>query len=180
VRGSPAQLGDDDRACLVLEVLHMAQDVWMGHHGHECTLHSVLGCCLPAHRQCQLRRGTAVPGQRGNRSGFRDHPLGACATARTKDRVRPSAFSALATLASELKWRASVRTLHTAAMKKQRIVTLAISGGRLFTRPFRDARRFPSTRWYPVPRATRTTLGFGICPSFKDLFRSPRAKPKLT
>jgi hypothetical protein len=27
------------------------------------------------------------------------------------------------------------------------------------TRPFRDARRFPSTRWYLVPRATRTTLG---------------------
>jgi hypothetical protein len=27
---------------------------------------------------------------------------------------------------------------------------------------FRDFRRFPSTRWYPVPRATRTTLGFGL------------------
>jgi hypothetical protein len=26
----------------------------------------------------------------------------------------------------------------------------------------RDARRFPSTRLYPVPRATRTTLGFGM------------------
>jgi hypothetical protein len=31
----------------------------------------------------------------------------------------------------------------------------------------RDARRFPSTRWYPLPEATRTTLGFGIHPSFK-------------
>jgi hypothetical protein len=35
------------------------------------------------------------------------------------------------------------------------------------TGPFRDALRFRSTRWYPVPGATRTTLGFGICPSFK-------------
>jgi hypothetical protein len=45
------------------------------------------------------------------------------------------------------------------------------------TGPLRDARRFPSTRWYPVPRATRTTLGFGICPSFKDHSLSRRAKP---
>jgi hypothetical protein len=37
-----------------------------------------------------------------------------------------------------------------------RIVTVGISGGRSLTRPLRDARRFPSTRWYPVPRATRT------------------------
>jgi hypothetical protein len=43
--------------------------------------------------------------------------------------------------------------------------------------PLRDARRFPSTRWYPVPGATRTTLGFGICPSFKGHFLSRRAKP---
>jgi hypothetical protein len=45
-------------------------------------------------------------------------------------------------------------------------------GDRL-TRPFRDARRFTSTRWYPVPGATRTTLGFGICPSFKGHSLSP-------
>ena len=45
------------------------------------------------------------------------------------------------------------------------------------TRPLRDAHRFPSTRWYPVPGATRTTLGFGIRPSFKDPFLSRRAKP---
>jgi hypothetical protein len=32
------------------------------------------------------------------------------------------------------------------AMQKLRIVTLGISGGRALTRPFRDARRFPSTR----------------------------------
>jgi hypothetical protein len=33
------------------------------------------------------------------------------------------------------------------AMSKLRIVTLGISGGRSLTRPLRDARRFPSTRW---------------------------------
>jgi hypothetical protein len=45
------------------------------------------------------------------------------------------------------------------------------------TRPFRDTRRSPSPRWYPVPRATRTTSGFvGIRPSlFKDSL-SRRAK----
>jgi hypothetical protein len=48
---------------------------------------------------------------------------------------------------------------------------------RSLTRPFRDARRFPSIRWYPVPEATRTTLGFWICPSFKDHSLSRRAKP---
>ena len=42
------------------------------------------------------------------------------------------------------------------------------------TRLFRDARRFPSARWYPVPRATRTTRESGICPSFKDHFLSAR------
>jgi hypothetical protein len=36
----------------------------------------------------------------------------------------------------------------------------------------RDAHRFPSRRWYPVTGATRTTLRFGICPSFKG--HSPR------
>ena len=65
---------------------------------------------------------------------------------------------------------------HT-AMKKLRIGLLGISGGRSLTRPFRDAHRFPSTRWYPVPEAARTTLGFGICPSFKGHCLSPRGKP---
>jgi hypothetical protein len=37
--------------------------------------------------------------------------------------------------------------------KELRIVTFGISGGRSLTGPFRDARRFPSTRWYPVPEA---------------------------
>jgi hypothetical protein len=46
--------------------------------------------------------------------------------------------------------------------------------------PLRDAHRFPSTRWYPLPGATRTTLGFGICPSFKGHFLSRRAKTQLT
>jgi hypothetical protein len=63
------------------------------------------------------------------------------------------------------------------AMKRLRIVTVGISGGRSLTGPLRDARRFPSTRWYPVPRATRTTRVFGICPSFKDHSLSRRAKP---
>jgi hypothetical protein len=63
------------------------------------------------------------------------------------------------------------------AMQKLQIVTLGISGGRSLTGPFRDARRLPSTRWYPVPRATRTTLWFGIRPSFKGHSLSRRAKP---
>jgi hypothetical protein len=50
--------------------------------------------------------------------------------------------------------------------EKLRIVTL-FGWERSLTGPLRDARRFRSTRWYPVPGATRTTLGFGICPSFK-------------
>jgi hypothetical protein len=65
---------------------------------------------------------------------------------------------------------------HT-AMHKLRIVTLGISGGRWLTRPLHDARRFASTRWYPVPGATRTPRKLGICPSFKDPFLSPRAEP---
>jgi hypothetical protein len=39
----------------------------------------------------------------------------------------------------------------TADGKKLRIVTLRISGGRSLTGPIRDARRFPSTRWNPIP-----------------------------
>jgi hypothetical protein len=49
---------------------------------------------------------------------------------------------------------------------------IGISGGGSLTGPLRDARRFPSTRWYPVPGATRPTLGFGIGPSFKGHFLS--------
>ena len=48
-----------------------------------------------------------------------------------------------------------------------RIVTVGISGGRSLRGRAPDARHFPSTRWYPVPGATRTTLGFGICPSLE-------------
>jgi hypothetical protein len=62
-------------------------------------------------------------------------------------------------------------------MQKLRIVTLGISGGRSLTGPLRDARRFSSTPWYPVPGATRTPLGLGIGPSFKDHSMSRRAKP---
>jgi hypothetical protein len=73
--------------------------------------------------------------------------------------------------------RARVARAGDAATNKLRIVTLGISGGRSLTGPFRDARRFPSTRWYLVPGATCTTLGLGICPSFKDHSLSRRAKP---
>ena len=52
-------------------------------------------------------------------------------------------------------------------------MTVGVSGG-----PLRDAKGFPSTRWYPVPGATRTTLGFGICPSFKGHSLSPRSTPQ--
>jgi hypothetical protein len=51
-----------------------------------------------------------------------------------------------------------------------------VSGGRSHTRPFRDARRFPSTRLYPVLTCAQTTREFGIRPSFKEHFLSPRAK----
>jgi hypothetical protein len=58
-------------------------------------------------------------------------------------------------------------------------VTVGISGGRSLTRPLRDARRFPSTRWCPVSRATRTTRKLEICPSFKGFFCRPVPNPKL-
>jgi hypothetical protein len=45
------------------------------------------------------------------------------------------------------------------------------------TRPFRHAHKFPSTRLFPVPEATRTTLWFGSRPSFKGHSLSHRAKP---
>jgi hypothetical protein len=62
----------------------------------------------------------------------------------------------------------------TKRRKSCELSRLGVSGGRAHTRPLRDARRFPSTRWYLVPGAMRTTLGFGICPSFKGRFLSPR------
>jgi hypothetical protein len=40
-----------------------------------------------------------------------------------------------------------LHTVRPTAMQKLRIVTWGFSGGRSLTRPFRDARRFPSTRW---------------------------------
>jgi hypothetical protein len=73
---------------------------------------------------------------------------------------------------------ATAEVLH--ARKQLRIVTLGVSGGRSLTGPLRDARRFPSTRWYPVPGVTRTTLGFGIRPSFKNHFLSRRRAKPLT
>jgi hypothetical protein len=41
---------------------------------------------------------------------------------------------------------ASASPARRSAMRKLRIVMLGILGGRSLTRPFRDARRFPSTR----------------------------------
>ena len=63
------------------------------------------------------------------------------------------------------------------AMQKLRIVTVGISDGRSLTRPFRDARSFLSPRLWPVLTWTRTPRKFGVCPSFKDHFLPPRAKP---
>jgi hypothetical protein len=63
------------------------------------------------------------------------------------------------------------------AMKELRIV--GVSGGISLMRPFRDARRVPSTRLYPVFACTRTPRKFGICPSFRRHFLSPRAKPTI-
>jgi hypothetical protein len=64
--------------------------------------------------------------------------------------------------------------------QKLRIVTLGISGGGSLTGPFRDTRRSPSTRWYSVPGAARTTLGFGVCPSIKAQFLSCQTLPRVT
>jgi hypothetical protein len=60
------------------------------------------------------------------------------------------------------------------AMEKLRIGTIR-DFGRQLTRPFRDARRFPSTRLYRVPRATRTRESEGIV---QGPFSVPRAKPQ--
>jgi hypothetical protein len=91
--------------------------------------------------------------------------------------------SLLSALCSTCMWTSSprvraVRAVVGDAKVANRTVGISDFGGRpLFTRPFRDARRFPSTRWYPVPRDTHTTLGFGTCPSFKGHSLSPRAEP---
>jgi hypothetical protein len=58
------------------------------------------------------------------------------------------------------------------ATGKLRIGTV-FSGGGSLTRPFRDAHHFPSTRLKPVLTCTRTTLKFGICPSFMGHFPAP-------
>jgi hypothetical protein len=47
----------------------------------------------------------------------------------------------------------TVRTLYG---ERKSCESSGVSGGRSLTR-----------RWYPVPGATRTSLGFGICPSFQ-------------
>jgi SAM-dependent methyltransferase len=84
----------------------------------------------------------------------------------------PRLQAALNEAARVLKTGGSVLVCGTAMMQKLRIVgmTFGVSDGRSLTRPLRDARRFPSTQRYSVPGATRTTLGFEICPSFKGHF----------
>jgi hypothetical protein len=49
--------------------------------------------------------------------------------------------------------------------------------GRSLTRPFRDARRFPSTRLLPVPRATRTTCNLWIFTLVQGPLSAARANP---
>jgi hypothetical protein len=64
--------------------------------------------------------------------------------------------------------------------QKLRIVTFGISGGRSLKRPLRDARRFPSTRSYSVPKATRTRRQFGRCTWFKGHLCWPAPNPYVT
>jgi hypothetical protein len=66
------------------------------------------------------------------------------------------------------------------AMQKLRIATLGISGGRSLTRPFRDARRSPSTRKSPVPRATRTPRKLGFVHRLKTILCRPAPNPNIT
>jgi hypothetical protein len=63
------------------------------------------------------------------------------------------------------------------AASAYRIVTCGVSGGRSLMRSLRGARRFPSTRWYPVPGLRVRRWDMEVCPSFKGHFLSPRAKP---
>jgi hypothetical protein len=62
------------------------------------------------------------------------------------------------------------------AMNKWRIVTVGVFGWEIAHEAV--SRRPPISLYTMVPWATRTTLGFGICPSFKDHSLSPRAKPQ--
>jgi hypothetical protein len=57
--------------------------------------------------------------------------------------VRPSLIRASNPPAQRV---CTLRAQYHIAMQKLRIVTCGISGGRSLTRPFRDARRFPSTQ----------------------------------
>jgi hypothetical protein len=68
----------------------------------------------------------------------------------------------------------SCPALHPDRSQSCESLTCGISGRRLLTRPFRDARRFPSPGLYPVLTCTRTPRKVGICPSFKGHFLSPR------
>ena len=60
---------------------------------------------------------------------------------------------------------------------KSRSVTLGVSGGGSLTRLFRDARRFPSTGLYPVPRAACTARNAWALSIVKGPFSVRRARP---
>jgi hypothetical protein len=53
---------------------------------------------------------------------------------------------------------------------------VGISGGRSLTGPSRDARRFPSTRWYPIPRA----FTYDVRVRGLSIVQGPRAEPRVT
>jgi hypothetical protein len=69
-----------------------------------------------------------------------------------------------------------VRTPSYSAMQKLRIV--AISGGRSLTRPFRDARRFPSSGIVACTHMYTYDAKVGICPS--SIFCRAVPNPNLT
>jgi hypothetical protein len=55
-------------------------------------------------------------------------------------------------------------------LQRLRIVTAGVSGGRSLTGQFHDARRFPSTRWYPVPVAPVRRWGLGFVRRSRAIF----------
>jgi hypothetical protein len=63
------------------------------------------------------------------------------------------------------------------AMKKLRIVTLGVSGGRSLTRPFRDARRFPLETIVARTEGYTYAANVWIHPSFKGHSLSPVPNP---
>jgi hypothetical protein len=121
------------------------------------------------------RVNTGVEGLRGGHAvGWAE--LGSCAYIASSPRCLRSCVRQPASWLLRPRLRPAVRP-YSDAKRKLRIVTLVVSG-RSLTRPLHDAPPIPLYTTVPgVPGATRTTLGFGICPSFKGYFLSRRAKP---